>query len=88
MWFSKFCQKKHAAAFSMKLTFPLLPSRSLFWDLGPCRDHFCHWGPCWVLVYLFKKRGFIHLGVIFESLIRSLRIKVVANVFTQLQLDL
>ena len=33
-------QKKQATAFSMKLTFPLLPSRSLFRDLGHYLSHF------------------------------------------------
>ena len=43
-------------------------SRSLFWELGPCRDHFCHLGPNSVgsLFSYLKKKSFIHLGGIFE----------------------
>ena len=74
MSFSKFCQEKARSCLFYETDFSTYQADPFFGTWVPVGTIFAITAP----VYLFlKKKGFIHLGVIFESLISSLRIKVV-----------
>ena len=68
MSFSKFCQEKARSCLFYETDFSTYQADPFFGTWVPVGTIFAITAP----VYLFlKKKGFIHLGVIFESLISS-----------------